>query len=85
MTDITAFRIDLITKQQKLYDFVDEHFAKRLKKRNVKMEISEVNIETKDPFEPDILIKEENIDEYDNLSVKNELTECELIKFEFNK
>ena len=73
---MTAFRIDLVTKQQKLYDFVDEHFAKRLKKRTVKMEISEVNIETKDPFEPDIVIKEENIDDYDELSVKNEATEC---------
>ncbi|CAO1358792.1 unnamed protein product [Diamesa hyperborea] len=75
LADISAFRIDLVSKQQKLYDFVDEHFAKRLKKRTVKMEISEVNIETKDPFEPDILIKEENINEYDELSVKNEVSE----------
>lgn len=72
---MTAFRVDLVLKQQKLYDFVDEHVAKRLKKRTVKMEISEVNIENKDPFEPDIQIKEENIDEYDELEVKNEIVE----------
>lgn len=74
---MAAFRIDLVTKQQKLYDHIDEYYAKRLKKRTVKIEISEVNIETKDPFEPDIEIKEEEMDEYDELSVKNEVTECE--------
>lgn len=74
---MTAFRVDLISKQQKLYDFVDEDYAKRLKKRTIKLELSEVNIETKDPFEPDIRIKEENIDEFDNLTVKKEETDCE--------